>query len=463
MTPRILLLALFGSFAFLSTAPAQEIIGWRTDGTGRYPKADPPTVWGPDKNVVWKTKMPSFSVSTPVIVGDQIFVGCERTSLFCVNKADGKILWDKKSDRAELPWTDEDKEKLKAERAQADVWSKQRQILQKQMDGLEKLAKEAKEEKEKAKEIRKQLDELRKQRDELESKRRALPLLMRATEPGQHGTAGYSPGTPVSNGKQVFVGFGNGLVACHDLDGTRRWLTLMEHSTAAYGHGSSPMLAGDKLIVHYADLVALNIKDGTESWRLKIPPLHGTSIPTRIGDTDVILTPTGHMIRVADGKILADKLGRCGENSPILHDKIAYFMAGNSTAVKLPSSIDAKPEPLWKGNLKGGGYWFASPIYHDGLIYAVQQNCSFSVVDAQTGKLVYFEKLDFGGDAYPSICLAGKYIYLSSDNGTTIVLEPGREYKEVARNRLETFRSSPVFEGRRMYVRTQGHLWCIGE
>src|ERR1019366_10466004 len=119
------------------------------------------------------------------------------------------------------PWTDEDKEKLKAERAQADVWSKQRQILQKQMDGLEKLAKEAKEEKEKAKEIRKQTDELRKQRDELESKPRELPLLMRATDPGQHGTAGYSPGTPVSNGNQVFVGFGNGLVACHDLDGTR--------------------------------------------------------------------------------------------------------------------------------------------------------------------------------------------------------------------------------------------------
>ena len=34
----------------------------------------------------------------------------------------------------------------------------------------------------------------------------------------------------------------------------------------------------------------------------------------------------------------------------------------------------------------------------------------FSVVDARTGKLAYFERLDFGGRVYPSIAQAGKYI-----------------------------------------------------
>ena len=164
--------------------------------------------------------------------------------------------------------------------------------------------------------------------NELENKRKSLPHLMRATEPYRDGTAGYSQCTPVSNGKQVFVAYGNCLVACYDFDGTRRWLKLMEHSTAAYGHGSSPTLAGDKLIVHYADLVALDIKDGAESWRLKIPPLHGTSIPARIGGVDVIFSPTGNMIRVADGKILADKLGQSGDNAPIVHDGIVYFISG---------------------------------------------------------------------------------------------------------------------------------------
>jgi outer membrane protein assembly factor BamB len=288
-------------------------------------------------------------------------------------------------------------------------------------------------------------------------------MLMRVTDPPRDGTAGYSMCTPVSDGKQVFVGYGNGLVACHDLDGTRRWLKFIEHSTADYGHAASPVLVGGKVIVHYADMVALDAKDGSESWRLKLQPLHGTSIPTRIGGVDVLLSPTGRMIRAADGKILEDKLGACGDNAPILHDKIAYFIAGSATAARLPSSPDDKAEVLWKCNLKGGDYWFASPVYHEGLIYAVNGNCNFSVVDARTGKLVYGDRLDFGGRVYPSIAFAGKLLFVSSDNGTTLVLEPGREYKELGRNTLETFRSSPVFEGKRMYVRTQKHLYCIGE
>jgi outer membrane protein assembly factor BamB len=458
-TQRLLLGALCTLTAMAPAFGQEKTVGWRTDGTGRYPQADPPTVWGIDKNVVWKVKMPSFSVATPVIVGDRIFVCSEPTTLICVSKTDGKILWEKPSTRAELPWTEDEKLRLKDEREQAAIWSKQQQQREKEINVLAKMLADKKEN---AKEIRKEIDELRKQVSDLTNKRKSLSLLMRATEPYRDGTAGYSQCTPVANGKQVFVMYGNGLVACHDLDGTRRWLTLMEHSTAAYGHGSSPTLVGDKLLVHYADLVALDVKDGSECWRLKIPPLHGTYIPTRLDGGDVVIAPTGKLIRVADGMILADKLGSCGDNAPILHDRIAYFVGGNATAVRIPESATAKPESLWKCNLKGGDYWFASPVYHDGLLYAINGNRNYSVIEAKTGKLVHADRLDFEGRVYPSICLAGQYLYISSDDGTTIVLEPGRAYKEIARNSLETFRSSPVFEGRRMYVRTLKNLWCIG-
>jgi hypothetical protein len=49
------------------------------------------------------------------------------------------------------------------------------------------------------------------------------------------------------------------------------------------------------------------------------------------------------------------------------------------------------------------------------------------------------------------------------DRGTTVVLEPGREFKVLARNKLEPFRSSLVFEGKRVYIRTEKSLYCIGE
>jgi outer membrane protein assembly factor BamB len=457
LLPALLLLS-----AFLVPAAAQDAVGWRTDGTGRYPKADPPTVWGLDKNVVWRTPMPSFSVATPIIVGDKIFTTSDPTTLICVNKADGKILWERKSTRSEIAWSDVDKAKLAEEKLVDAELGLTQQKFEKQINLLEKVLKE---EKDKAKELRKQIDELRKEREAVRDKRKALPLLQRATEPFRDGTAGYSQCTPVSNGKQVFVMFGNGLVACYDLDGTRRWLVLREHSNAAYGHGSSPTLIGDKLLVQYADLAALNINDGSEAWRvdLKTPALHGTAIATRIGDVAAALTPTGHLVRVSDGKILADNLGRAGDNAPIIHDQIAYFIYDNARAYKLPTSPEGKVESLWKVNLKGGDYWFASPVYHDGLIYAINGSKNYSVVDAKTGKLVHADRLDFDGRVYPSICFAGKYIYVSTDTGTTIVLEPGREYKEIGRNHLETFRSTPIFEGRRMFVRTQKNLWCIGE
>ena len=122
-----------------------------------------------------------------------------------------------------------------------------------------------------------------------------------------------------------------------------------------------------------------------------------------------------------------------------------------------------KPQPLWKGSAKGGGYGFCSPVVHDGLIYAANDQGILSVLDAATGKSVYEERLNLGGSIYPSISLAGDYLFVSSDNGSTVVLKPGREYKEVGRNKLEPFRSSMVFEGKRLYVRTEKNLFCIGE
>jgi outer membrane protein assembly factor BamB len=173
------------------------------------------------------------------------------------------------------------------------------------------------------------------------------------------------------------------------------------------------------------------------------------------------------VVRISDGVILTKGLGTTGPNSPLVQDGKVFFVTGQVRGYALPTSLEipAKWEPLWKGsNIKGGGYWFPSPILHDGLIYALNASSIFTVIDAQTGETVYDQRLEFGGgQSYPSVTLAGDRLYVSSDNGTTIVLEAGREYKELARNSLETFRSSPVFEGKRMYVRTTKGLWCIGE
>jgi outer membrane protein assembly factor BamB len=441
---------------------AGEGIGWRTDGSGCYPNAQPPVEWSPTKNVVWRTPMPGYGVSHPVLLGQRVFICSEPATLLCLDRKDGTILWQKTSTYAELEIAPEVRAQLEVELVEMAKLARKQSAIQKEMDVLHRSLNKEKAARE---EVEQKLRPFRKRIEEVTKEKQKLTVAVRYTQPGIHSVAGYSAPTPVTNGKDVVVAFGNGLVACFDLDGDRKWLKLVEHSNAAYAHGGSPVLADGKVIIHFTDLVALDLKTGAESWRLKQPTRHGTPLVTRIGDVEVILTPNGALVRARDGKLLADRLGSCGANSPVLRDGIVYYVHGAANAVRLPESAaePVKIPVLWKGNAKGGGYWFSSPVVFEGLLYAASDQGFLTVLEAATGKVVYVERLNLGGSTYPSISQAGKYIYVSSDTGATVVLEPGREYKEVARNQLETFRSSLVFEGRRLYIRTAKHLYCIGE
>jgi outer membrane protein assembly factor BamB len=456
------------AFSVSGSVMGQSPIGFRTDGTGRYPNADPPLHWGPDENVVWRIELPK-SNAIPVILGQKLFTCAEPCVLLCVDKADGRILWRGESSYQEIELTEQEKARFEVERQQGEQLNKQLSAVQKEISAVRKLLKDGMLPKEEAE---KKLEDLRARSDTIKAEKLKLTTWNRYLEPGKgaggyHPTGGYSSPTPVTDGERVYVIFGNGLAACYDLEGNRQWLKLIEHPTAAYGHGSSPLLVNDKLLVHFSDLVALNTQDGSEAWRVKVSPGHGTAMHARLGDVDVAIHPSGNVYRVSDGALLAKGLGTTGPNSPLVQDGKVFFVAGKVRGYTLPTSseIPATWEPLWEGaTLKGGGYWFPSPILHDGLIYAMNARSILSVIDATTGEVVYERRLDFGGgQSYPSITLAGNRLYVSSDNGTTIVLQPGREYKELARNSLETFRSSLVFEGKRMYVRTTKGLWCIGE
>jgi outer membrane protein assembly factor BamB len=458
---RLVLVAILLALGTLP-APAGETIGWRTDGTGAYPNAQPPLEWSTTKNVVWCAPMPGYGVSHPVPLGQRVFICSEPATLLCLNRDDGKIIWQKTSTYAELEIDPDVRQRTKVEQGEMAELGKKESAVRKEMDALQKSLKKDEATKE---ETEKKLQPFRKQIEELQKEKKKLTLAELYSQPGNHPAAGYSAPTPVTDGKEVFVAFGNGLVACYDLDGNRKWLKLIEHSNASFAHSGSPVLAGDKVLIHFTDLVALDRKTGSESWRLKLPTAHGTPLVTRIGDSEVVLTPRGAMARVRDGKLLTDKLGSCGANSPILHNGIVYFVHGNANAFRLPESLEepVKVPVVWTGKVQGGGYGFSSPVVYDGLLYSTNDKSLLTVLDVETGKLVYEQRLNLRGDAYPSISLAGKNIYVSSDTGETVVLEPGREYKELSRNKLEPFRSSLVFDGKRVYVRTAKNLYCIGE
>jgi len=74
-----------------ATRPA----GLRGDGSGTFPAATPVTTWDwtTGKNIVWATPLPSFGSSSPIVVGDKVFVTAELNQLICINARDGKIPW----------------------------------------------------------------------------------------------------------------------------------------------------------------------------------------------------------------------------------------------------------------------------------------------------------------------------------------------------------------------------------
>ena len=72
------------------------------NGSGVAADAKPASTWSESQNVRWKTELPGPGTSSPIVIGERIFVtsfsgegegGKLQRHLVCVNRADGKIAW----------------------------------------------------------------------------------------------------------------------------------------------------------------------------------------------------------------------------------------------------------------------------------------------------------------------------------------------------------------------------------
>ncbi len=389
------------------TAAAQPIgplpqhpLGWRGNGGGRYPAASPAAQWSAKKNILWSTDI-GPGQSSAVVAGGRVFITVEPDALVCLDAASGKELWRR----------------------------------------THKLS--------------------------------ALPAELHAKGPEQSSDYGDATPTPVSDGKSVWVFFGTGVVACYDLEGKRRWIDWFDfRRTTTYARTPSPLLVGDRLLVHFGPLVCLDAATGKLLWKNDgAKATYGTPAAARIGNVDVLITPKGHVVRVADGKILAADLGNCTYTSPVVQGNTVYFIDSAMTAVRLPAEAADKIEckELWYEELPGTFY--ASPVIHQGRIYTADRAANYFVIDAASGKTLLTKTLELppagrndGPNIYPSLCFAGKHLFLANDAGETAVLEPDDHGTVVGTNTLPGGSGgTPVFSGRRMFVRGGKRLYCVGE
>ena len=119
--------------------------------------------------------------------------------------------------------------------------------------------------------------------------RREAPRPRREPHQSTHGPASPSP---VTDGENVYVFFGDFGVLSYDAQGNERWRYAMGPFDNINGHGSSPILADDKLLVlcdqaFGSYLVALDTATGKTVWKADRPDI------TRSYATPGIFYPTG--------------------------------------------------------------------------------------------------------------------------------------------------------------------------
>jgi outer membrane protein assembly factor BamB len=103
----------------------------------------------------------------------------------------------------------------------------------------------------------------------------------------------------------------------------------------------------------------------------------------------------------------------------------------------------------------------SSPVLvEDQLIMVTNDGGIVSCLDARTGKRVWQTRL--GGRYWASPLYAGGRLYLCSEEGTTFVGEGGRAWKKLAANKLAgEIMSCPAPVGKALYLRTKTHLYRI--
>lgn len=456
------------------------------------------------ENIAWVTKMPGNSVSSPVVVGDRLFTVAEIGDLLCLDRKTGKILW-RRSNNYYTTLGAEEKKGVDAaalqnlERASAELDKLNDEIVQGLNGFVNTTGIPGDQYCFSHPEITKFGSKIFKRNNAEQALNGAMSKVdAKYSPPGGWGYRSAAA-TPCTDGKFIYAHFMHGVVVCYDLDGKLIWAKLENNPRSQAGeHGSfsSPAIIDGKLITQRNSTVAFDCKTGAVAWRAKTPS-NGTIVPVKLGKENCAWS-TRVLYKVSDGTVVWET-GDWGNwsvnwDTPVFDNDMLYY--GNSggifyNAIKLPAEARAGAVPQIAKTVKqampfdiffeSDNSVVGSAIYYDGLYYSVTCAGVLHVIDFKTGALVYEKKLDIDPEmnAYNrcgvcgSLSMAGKYIYVMSSIGSTIIFEAGRQYKEAAKNVIDHSGggvvlsdqcwSCPVFAGNDMYYRGHEYLYCFRE
>lgn len=412
--------------AQLAAAAEPEWLRFRgPNGSGIATGAQPPTTWSDTQNVKWKAELPGPGTSSPILVGDRIFLTCWTgygatkgkstftRELVCVDRKTGKIRW-ARSIAGESP---------------ADHY-----------EGF-------------------------------------LP---------EHG---YASHTPVSDGERVFTYFGRGGAAAFDLDGKPLWHVRLGDGANQknWGSSASPVLYKDTVIITASEeanaIVALDKKTGKEVWRAPGSALSYVFGTPALAGTEVLpelifsLPEELWALNPDTGKLRWFATSNLPGNiapSVVVGDGVVFAFGGypqlGAVAVKTGGKGDVTgTHRLWQTR---DSSYVPTPVLHEGRLYVVTDQGFALCLDAKTGELVFKERLPGasatgrgGKPFYASPVLANGNLYAVSRRNGTFVIEAKPQFKLVAHNSLASdptqFNATPALSGKELFLRSDKFLYCI--
>ena len=413
--------ALFLSTLATTAVSAENWPAWRgPSANGLSAEKGLPSTWTKEENVTWKLAMPDRSGATPIIWGDIIFLNVaeadkDSLALWAVDRTKGEVLW------------------------------------KKPLGGGNTM--------------------MRKQN--------------------------MSSPSPVTDGKRVFVMTGTGIFKAFDFKGTELWSRDIQVDYGKFGlnwgYASSPLLYEGALYVQVLHgmktddpsyVMKIDPNTGKTTWKVERPTVAIRESPdsyttpavakTGAKTWELVITGgdavTGH--DPATGKELWRANGLNPENnpfhrivaSPLVVDGLIYA----PSRVKMMLAL----KPGGRGDVTttskvwefDRGPDVPTPVSDGKHIYVVDDRGVLHLLDAKTGAVIYGPQRLISGTYSSSPVLADGKVFISNEDGVTVVVKAGTEFAVLAENKLEEYTlSSPAVSDGQLFLRTAGHLYCIGK
>ncbi|MAT69776.1 MAG: hypothetical protein CMJ58_09650 [Planctomycetaceae bacterium] len=300
---------------------------------------------------------------------------------------------------------------------------------------------------------------------------------------GTHGTNNYASASPTTDGEHLYAHFGSQGLFCLTMDGEPVWDRDFGdmRTRNEFGEGSSPTIAGDKIIVPWdhegpSSLYALDKLTGDIIWQVDRDEPTNWSTPLVVehdGRQQVVMN--GQNFACAYDLESGDELWRCAGQtqrpaaSAVAMGDTVFVMSGFRGSFAGAFRLDGRgdlqgsPHVLWTKSRDTPD--IASPVLSNGRLYYYKEKTGIlTCLDAATGEPHYAARRTNLRTTYASPVAAGGYVYLSDRNGTTIVIKDADQFEEVATNNIgETIDATPAPVDDQLFIRGERHLFCIEE